>query len=203
MKKYSGVLGYVLAITVVMPVVLWIISLIFFQGNRNSDKDVDEYINNSKTILIEIPDIDTENYSKETYVFKMGMKNNTKAYNKAIFYSPKYDKYFNIITFDRIEYNEDGIDMNIYRIKEIFTNNKKISVRVNNIQWDNPEYGTKENPLPLFSIELLEIDGQKVPEESFSKKHFDVSEEINKQFVDQYLRFFMPEDEFKAMFRNK
>lgn len=205
MKKSSVVLGYILAITVIMPIVLYVISFLFFKGNRNSDADTESYINNSVFIDIDFSPDQKISRDSKVYMSKLGMKNNTKVYNSYIFYSEKYHKYFNLISFNNIEYtnvNEStATDKNIIRNSMLISDNKIIKVRVNNNQWDNPDYGTKEKPLPIFINEIIEVNGRRDHLEDYTN-YFNVNDDTNRKFVDQYLRFFMPEDEFKSTFRN-
>lgn len=70
-----------------------------------------------------------------------------------------------------------------------------LSVRINRHQLESTKYGTKENPVPVFAINLLNLTG------GFTKDPFQVSEQANFIFVEQYLKFFMPEDEFAKMFK--
>ena len=74
-------------------------------------------------------------------------------------------------------------------------NGDLLSVRINQDQLQSKKYGTKENPVPIFAIDLLNLQG------GFSKNPFKVSEQANLIFVEQYLKFFMSKEEFKNMFK--
>ena len=78
----------------------------------------------------------------------------------------------------------------------------KISVRINQIQLNNPKYGTKENPIPVFPIDLIRDSGVSTWEaRGYPEDPFHVSDELNMIFVEQYLKHFMPKEEFKEMFK--
>jgi len=74
----------------------------------------------------------------------------------------------------------------------------KISVRINQKQLNNPKYGTKENPVPVFPIDMLDLKWKR---RGWESDPFHVSDDLNKIFVEQYLKHFMPKDEYEEMFK--
>ena len=102
------------------------------------------------------------------------------------FYSGKYKKYFSIMCFLGLQ------DMHWpYSMKVILT--------VNRDDMNNPEYGTKENPVPVLkdigvdeSIRDYEKDYDKAYMDSFYREN-----------VICYLKYKMLKSEFKRRFKSK
>ena len=75
----------------------------------------------------------------------------------------------------------------------------KVILTVNKDDMNNPEYGTKENPVPVLkdigvdeSIRDYEKDYDKAYMDSFYREN-----------VIRYLKYKMPKSEFKRRFKNK
>ncbi len=106
--------------------------------------------------------------------------------NNSYFYSVEYKKYFSIMCFlgaNRMHWP--------YGMKVILT--------VNRDDMNNPEYGTKENPVPVLkdvgvdeSIRDYDKDYDKAYMDSFYREN-----------VIRYLKYKMPKSEFKRRFKNK
>ncbi len=112
------------------------------------------------------------------------------------FYSEKYKKYFSVKTFL-------GFDK-YARIERdnVFYDNPTITVHINKDLLVDTSYGTQEKPLPIFARELIDLgEGKMWLEEQ--KEWFYVSDTLNFMFVREYLNHFLPEEDFKKMFKEE
>ena len=91
---------YVWSNLVVVPVLFYIITYLFYRGNTDAYDYVDTYLSRSKVIKLTIP----KKYERitEFYRFRFGKKGN-REYNQFIFYSEKYKKYLAIVSFSGID----------------------------------------------------------------------------------------------------
>ena len=48
-------IGYILGILVVIPLIIFIVNTFFLKGNNLSEEAIDNYIQNSETITIDVP----------------------------------------------------------------------------------------------------------------------------------------------------
>lgn len=71
-----------------------------------------------------------------------------------------------------------------------------IKVKVNPKQLNNPAYGSKENPVPVFGLDLLN-------EWEEAQRIFHADEREIQYSVEQYLKFIIPKKEFKQVFKEK
>lgn len=98
-----------------------------------------------------------------------------------------------------------GFDKNSEKRWGILGYNDKgdnITVMINQEQLENPKYGTKDNPIPVFPINIiLPKNTSSWESRGYDSDPFHVSAELNYIFVEQYLKFFMPKEEFKNMFK--
>lgn len=91
---------YVWSNLVVVPVLFYIITYLFYRGNTDAYDYVDTYLSRSKVIKLTIP----KKYERirEFYRFRFGKKG-CRNYNQFIFYSDKYKKYLAIVSFSGID----------------------------------------------------------------------------------------------------
>ena len=123
-------------------------------------------------------------------------------YNMYYFYSPKHKKYLGVVTFkgcyntiqrgsgEKIWYDdiEDHRLTFLYRIKSF-------SAYVNRQQWQDPTYGTKDNPVPIFfkrSLSGHEILGG-------MDGYITIKPSVNKKFVELYLAHELSSKEFNRL----
>ncbi len=95
-----------------------------------------------------------------------------------------------------------NLDLNDDRISVIWSG-KYFMVRINNIQLNDESYGSEENPVPVLGVTLSgrgyeTIDPQVLAED---RNHSDVSERVNRIFVEQYLNNFISNESFKKLFQ--
>ncbi|EBS7635454.1 hypothetical protein CDR68_17105 [Salmonella enterica] len=209
-------IGYVFGAFVIMPIIIIIINVFFFRGNKVTQEQITQYVNDSKVIEVYIPktnydEIDEDafhrgNETKQNYErYRTGLSrkgSHTGRINRFIFFSKKYNKYLVLLTFNGFDYSGDfNTDKNDLRDGVVWDGHY-FMVRVNNKQWNHINYGTEVNPVPVFCVTLsgrgFEDKGPGVLEEqrSFS----DVSDDLNRVFVGQYLNYFLPEEEFEKFF---
>lgn len=215
MNKYTGKgIGYVLGVFIVIPVTIAIVNFLFFRGNQVTQKQVSEYINDSRIVEIFIPRVglernmgkdiekDRTKLESESYHPKLTRGNNTKSIYRFIFYSEKYNKYMMLINFDGFDYGDPfNHDRNDERNKIVLSGNYFL-VRANNKQWNDVNYGSEANPVPVFGITLSGRGYEKFSTKMLERDKilFDVSEQINRIFVEQYLDHFLPHDAYKKLF---
>ncbi|MET4083042.1 hypothetical protein ABIB40_003009, partial [Pedobacter sp. UYP30] len=71
--------------------------------------------------------------------------------------------------------------------------NKNIVITVNKEDFNNSDYGSKINPVPVFKF-------RGVTPLKFGDQVYDISEEEYKYNVTQYLQYLMTKEEFKKRF---
>ena len=87
---------YVWSNLVVVPLLFYIITYLFYRGNTDAYDYVDTYLSRSKVIKLTIP----QKYERirEFYRFRFGKKG-IRKFNQFIFYSEKYKKYLANLQF--------------------------------------------------------------------------------------------------------
>lgn len=222
-------MGYTIGVFIVVPVIITVVNFLFFRGNQITKQQITQYINDSSTIEVFIPpqkiddyvinimNVEMEKMAKienmkdtsklkyETYSPKITQRgDNTKVIYRFTFYSKKYNRYMVLINFDGFEYYDGALsnhDHNYERNRVIYSG-RYFMVRVNNKQWNDKNYGSEINPVPVFGVTL---SGRGYEEFSpgvlvESRKQSDVSDKINRIFVEQYLNYFLPSDAYKKLF---
>ncbi|OBW39667.1 hypothetical protein AB670_03989 [Chryseobacterium sp. MOF25P] len=186
MKK----MGYVIGVLIGIPLFILLVNFLFFRGNNVTKNNVTEYLNHSFIDTVQLkPEVER---SSTQYIIGLSRRGNPSAFlYRYLFYSEKYKKHFSLMLFKGFDSNSEERHMVLRRNE----NGDLLSVRINQDQLQSKKYGTKENPVPIFAIDLLNLQG------GFSKNPFKVSEQTNLIFVEQYLKFFMPKEEFKNMFK--
>ncbi|EAQ7793718.1 hypothetical protein NJB59_004329, partial [Salmonella enterica] len=204
---------------VVVPVVIYVVNFLFFHGNKVTQEQVTQYINDSRIIEVFIPrvtmlDVKLENSTdgnmvedgsrldSENYRIKLSRKDNLKRIKRFIFYSKKYNRYMMLINFDGFDYGGPyNFDLNDDRNSVIFSG-RYFMVRINNKQWGDVRYGSEKKPVPIFGVTLSGRGYESVAPQVLAtdRGYSDVSERLNRIFVEQYLNNFLPNDDFKKLF---
>ena len=183
-------MGYVIGLVIGIPLFIVVINFFFFRGNAPNETEIVKYIQNSKIDTIILPHR-TEITSKQ-YIKGLSRRGRPSGFLWSyIYFDTKYKKYLSLQTFLWLDENSKMRTTTLGSNQ----NGDKISVRINNKQLNDTNYGTKENPVPVFPIDLLNAkwDSQLI--------YFHISEDLNKIFVEQYLKHFMPKEEFEEMFK--
>ena len=186
-------MGYIIGITLVIPLIIFIANAFFLKGNNISDEQIDAYIQNSKIITIDIPKDATNEYTQ--FIPKLKRGSSSAFLYTHSFYSEIHRKYFALIIFIYFEKN-DNIRQNTFWHKDV-----KITARVNKVQLLSPQYGTKEKPVPIFPLDLLEVKGLKAHPDN--QRFFHLSEPMYRIYVQQYLNRFTRKEDIEELFKYK
>ncbi len=188
-------MGYVIGLIVGIPIFIILVNYLFFRGNNPKEKEKDVYIQNSIIDTIEIKAIFPKG---EQYIVGVSRRGRPSAFLfKYPFYSEKYKKNFVLLIYEGFDDNRQYRQSLLGR--GAFTNgSNNVTVNINKKQLNNPKYGTKENPVPVFPIDMLDL---KWKGRGWESDPFHVSDDLNKIFVEQYLKHFMPKDEYEEMFK--
>ena len=203
----GATLGTVFALTVATPLVVSLIAKFTLGGNKDAIPYADTYIKNSDTIVVKIPKdhhkIKTDDDIFTTSGWFMGVAQTRSAiYNMYYFYSPKHKKYLGVVTFkgcyntiqrgngERIWYD----DIETQRLDYLYEI-KSFSAYVNRQQWQDPTYGTKDNPVPIFFKRALS------GHETLDMDDFiTIKPSVNKKFVELYLAHELSSKEFNRLY---
>jgi hypothetical protein len=185
-------LGYTFGMFIGIPILLIIVNFLFFRGKQVMPKEVDNYIANSKIIEIYIP-TETEQDS-EGYYPKLTQGDNVKRIIRVCFYSTAHRKYLELITFNGYDSRGHNNYDNNYTRSAVIYSGGYFLVRANKAQWSDPAYGTEANPVPVFGVKAIKSGTKDL------KVEFDVPDNLNRIFVEQYLDHFLSKEDFKKLF---
>ena len=192
-------LNYAWSSFIVVPVLFYIITGLFYRGNTDAYDYVDTYLSRSKVIKLTIP----KKYERitEFYRFRFGKKGN-REYNQFNFYSEKYKKYLAIVSFSGID-TFGEIDLEDLCRRSLYEGQPTIFAYANTTQWNDAKYGTKNLPMPIFFIKATHLYNNQLtigPEESPPNPYI-IDYNSTRKFVEQYLAYFLPEEEFDRLFK--
>ena len=206
--KIFSTAGTVFASLVGAPLLIFIITRFTLGGNKDAIPYADTYIKNSDTIVVKIPinhrEIDVYDDIFTTSGWFMGVAQTRSAtYNMIYFYSPEHKKYLGVVTFkgcyntiqrgsgEKIWYD----DIEVQRLTFLYWI-KSFSAYVNRQQWQDPTYGTKENPVPIFFKRALSW-----PESLGGMDDLiTIKPSVNKKFVELYLAHELSSKEFNRLY---
>jgi hypothetical protein len=191
----GAIIGYSLGGGVIIPCFLYLISIIFFNPNKVTETVINQYIGNS----IEIQADSAGNVSywdRENSNGKLGLQSiriryflakggeGAQYYHCFIFNSNKYHKYFKLIALSGV----GAFIRPSYYVSIIITVNKD--------DFNNPAYGTIDNPIPVLKFigkdQSLRPDNKDYDKTLMTIKH--------RKNVEIYLKYVMPKKEFKERF---
>ena len=204
----GATLGTVFALTVAIPLLVSLIAKFTLGGNKDAVPYADTYIKNSDTIVVEPPenyqDIDTYDDVLTTSGWFMGVaQTRTAVYKLFSFYSPKYRKYLGVVTFEG-GYNTVPRghgeklwheDLEVHRLN-FLEEIKSFSAYVNRQQWQDPTYGTKDNPVPIFFKRSLSGHEKLGGMDDL----ITVKPSVNKKLVELYLAHELSSKEFNRLY---
>ncbi len=206
--KIFSTAGTVFASLVGAPLLIFIITRFTLGGNKDAIPYADTYIKNSDTIVVKIPinhrEIDVYDDIFTTSGWFMGVAQTRSAtYNMIYFYSPEHKKYLGVVTFkgsyntiqrgsgEKIWYD----DIETLRLDYLYWI-KSFSAYVNRQQWQDPTYGTKDNPVPIFFKRSLsgheKLGGM--------DDYITIKPSVNKKFVELYLAHELSSKEFNRLY---
>ena len=206
--KIFSTAGTVFASLVGAPLLIFIITRFTLGGNKDAIPYADTYIKNSDTIVVKIPK-DRHKIKKDDDIFTtsgwfMGVAQTRSAiYNMYYFYSPEHKKYLGVVTFkggyntvprghgEKLWY-EDLEDHRLTFLYEL----KSFSAYVNRQQWQDPTYGTKDNPVPIFFKRSLSGHENLGGMDDF----ITIKPSVNKKLVELYLAHELSSKEFNRLY---
>ena len=202
----GATLGTVFALTVATPLVVSLIAKFTLGGNKAAVPYADTYISNSDTIVVQIPDITLITPIDKIFTSRAwfaGMAHSQKStYEQICFYSPEYKRHLAVISFIG-GYNvvQDETDKNVWDDVEkerlsIIYDSKTISAYINKTQWQDPTYGTKDNPMPIFfkrALSGFECAGG-------VEDYIYIKPSVYKKFVELYLAHGLEPEEFDRLY---
>ena len=201
--KFTGFIpwvfiGSLIGSVFIVPMISKLVDKFYYKSKYNNESiyRFQQYIDSSYTIKVAMPsgnskyflyNVDKERYPlferfDTTYSSQNYFNNPCAVY--TFFYCREYKKYMNIITFKDVNGNYG---------------NKELYLTVNRDDMNNPEYGTKDNPVPV-----LKAVGVSEPI-WFSGKDTDsvFIDNFYRNNVINYLKYKMPKEEFKRRFKSK
>ena len=188
--------GYIVGVTVGVPLLVIIVNFLFFRGNSEAPRYTDIYISNSDIITLTVPPPpDFESDYKVYYPKLQRHGNGTKVFRQIVFYSSEYRKYFSIISF---ELGTNTTSSHVLR-RKITGYNITFRARVYPLQLNGENYGSRKKPIPVFPINLIAINGW-IGGIEHAEKDFNVNNAENRAYVEQYLTYFVDKKEFKRLF---
>ena len=205
--KIFSTAGTIFASLVGAPLLIFIITRFTLGGNKDAIPYADTYIKNSDTIVVKTPinglEIDIDDDVFTTSGWFMGVAQSRMAtYNMYSFYSPEHKKYLGVVTFigsyntiqrgsgEKIWYD----DIEVQRLTYLY-DIKSFSAYVNRQQWQDPTYGTKDNPVPIFFKRALS------GHETLDMDDFiTIKPSVNKKFVELYLAHELSSKEFNRLY---
>ena len=206
--KFFSTVGTIFASLVGAPLLIFIITRFTLGGNKDAIPYADTYIKNSDTIVVKIPK-DHHKIKKDDDIFTtsgwfMGVaQTRTATYNLYYFFSPKYKKYLGVVSFEgsyntiqrgngeKIWYD----DIETQRLDYLYEI-KSFSAYVNRQQWQDPTYGTKDNPVPIFFKRSLSGHEKLGGMDDF----ITIKPSVNKKFVELYLAHELSSKEFNRLY---
>ena len=192
---------YVWSNLVVVPLLFYIITYLFYRGNTDAYDYVDTYLKQSKVIKLTIP----QKYERksEFYRFREGKKG-CRSYYQTVFYSAKYKKYLAIVSFGGID-TFGEMDLERPFRSSLYKRQPTIFAYANTAQWNDAKYGTRALPMPIFFIKATHLYNNQLtigPGESPPNPYI-IDYNSTRKFVEQYLAYFLPEGEFDRLFKGK
>ncbi len=203
----GSTLGTVFALTVATPLVVSLIAKFTLGGNKSAVPYAETYIHNSDTIVVPIPFITAITPEDKTFTsrawFAGTAHTEVSTYSQIFFYSPKYKRYLAVISFiggynvTRRGVGKDAWkeDLEKQRLGIIYES-KSISAYINKTQWQDPTYGTKDNPMPIFfkrALSGFECAGG-------VEDYIYIKPSVYKKFVELYLAHGLEPAEFDRLY---
>ena len=200
-------LGTVFALTVATPLLVSLIAKFTLGGNKAAVPYADTYIRNSDTIVITIPELAVITPVNKTFTSRAwfaGMAHSQKStYKQICFYSPEYKRHLAVISFiggynvAQMGTGKDAYNVDVEKERlSIIYDSKTISAYINKTQWQDPTYGTKNNPMPIFFKKCL------TGMESCASQTdlLTIKPSVYKKFVELYLAHGLEPEEFDRLY---
>ena len=203
----GATLGTVFALTVATPLLVSLIAKFTLGGNKAAVPCADTYIRNSDTIVVTIPELAVIMPVNKTFTSRAwfaGVAHSQKStYKQICFYSPEYKRHLAVISFiggynvAKMGTGKDAYNVDVENDRlSIIYNAKSISAYINKTQWQDPTYGTKDNPMPIFFKRALSGFECAGGMEDFIY----IKPSVYKKFVELYLAHGLEPEEFDRLY---
>ena len=203
----GATLGTVFALTVATPLLVSLIAKFTLGGNKAAVPYADTYIRNSDTIVVTIPELAVIMPVNKTFTSRAwfaGVAYSQKStYKQICFYSPEYKRHLAVISFiggynvAKMGTGKDAYNVDVEKERlSIIYNVKSISAYINKTQWQDPTYGTKDNPMPIFFKRALSGFECAGGMEDFIY----IKPSVYKKFVELYLAHGLEPEEFDRLY---
>ena len=203
----GATLGTVFALTVAMPLVVNLIAKFTLGGNKAAVPYADTYIRNSDTIVVPVPDCTLISRKRKAFTSRAwfaGMAHSESSiYAQICFYSPEYKRHLAVISFiggynvAQMGTGKDAYNVDVENDRSsIIYDSKTISAYINKTQWQDPTYGTKDNPMPIFfkrALSGFECAGG-------VEDYIYIKPSVYKKFVELYLAHGLEPEEFDRLY---
>lgn len=200
MKIVYRIFGLVCIIFILNLIANWI-----FVDKNNGKDYVEKYINSSKDVKIRVKRESFDDmFNGYTYlkriIFFKGIFGNSSNYT---FKDDYVNRYYKIARFDKY-----GNQFSLPQTSDI--DNQELYVKVDPLQYYNPKFGTKENPILVFSYKgvnkkfTVDLRTDEIGKDGFyinKVVSLSPTAEEYRYNVEQYLTYVMPKKEFKERFK--
>ena len=203
----GATLGTVFALTVATPLLVSLIAKFTLGGNKAAVPYADTYIRNSDTIVVTIPELAVITPVNKTFTSRAwfaGMAHSQKStYKQICFYSPEYKRHLAVISFiggynvAKMGTGKDAYNVDVEKERlSIIYDSKTISAYINKTQWQDPTYGTKDNPMPIFFKKSLTGMESCASETDL----LTIKPSVYRKFVELYLAHGLEPEEFDRLY---
>ena len=190
-KQTSQALGWAAGVIVTFPLIIYGINYFFKDKFNNCSKATSKYIQNCSEYRLFIPkslNLRTTSYASSLLAPKESIYN-------LMFEEPSINKFL-VIKFFNFPMDKRLAFRPV--VKE-----KILSLTINKNDLDDPNYGTANNPIPVFRVREDLPDSISKTRGAEDGWNVDITENQFKYNVEQYLTYIMPKDEFKKRFEKK
>ena len=203
----GATLGTVFALTVATPLLVSLIAKFTLGGNKAAVPYADTYIRNSDTIVVTILELAVIMPVNKTFTSRAwfaGVAHSQKStYKQICFYSPEYKRHLAVISFiggynvAQMGTGKDAYNVDVENDRSsVIYDSKTISAYINKTQWQDPTYGTKDNPMPIFfkrALSGFECAGG-------VEDYIYIKPSVYKKFVELYLAHGLEPEEFDRLY---
>ena len=198
MRK-SGI-GWFIGVGLV-AMLLTIGNLIYTCTRNDGEKYVQQYIDESEYVTFHYPDGIQDVTYRAGSIMTGVLMNSTKRIrtDSLAFYDKYYKKYFCVFVIE--PESRETVRQSMIVVKDI-RYRKTIKARINKYELNSPQYGSKENPVPVLDYDydlqrLRSAYDDKEYEYAFSRPDY------YKRAVELYLTYMMSKEEFKERFEKE
>ena len=203
----GATLGTVFALTVATPLLVSLIANFTLGGNKAAVPYADTYIRNSDTIVVQIPYFTQITPIDKVFIsrawFAGVSHTESSCYSQICFYSPEYKRHLAVISFiggynvAKMGTGKDAYNVDVEKERlSIIYDSKTISAYINKTQWQDPTYGTKANPMPIFFKKSLTGMESCASETDL----LTIKPSVYKKFVELYLAHGLEPEEFDRLY---